>query len=145
MFVFNQMWVMEAAVACGTGVLDSTRLVIVLDVFEGPQTSWCTTTLTDSTQQQRMTQNGHNHFCNKSENFWMARQQRERGRGALFVGQCCPALLEQCQSTGESNRGLISHRMHCQSCRGLCSKWELVHYGAAARYFTTDLDVGEDK
>lgn len=75
---------------------------------------------------------------------WQDSKEREGGGLCLWV-QCCPALLEQCQTTGESNRGLISHRMHCQSCRGLCSKWELVHYGAAARYFTTDLDVGEDK
>lgn len=74
---------------------------------------------------------------------WQDSKEREGGGLCLWV-QCCPALLEQCQTTGESNRGLISHRMHCQSCRGLCSKWELVHYGAAARYFTTDLDVGED-
>lgn len=136
--------VMWAAVAWGWASLDSTWLVIVLDVFEGPHTPCCTTTtttLTDSTQQQRMTQNGHNHFCNKSENFWMTRKQREGG-GALFMGHTVAGLC--CWSkSDQSNCDLISHRMRRQSSAGQRSKWELVHYGSASRYFTNDSDIGE--
>lgn len=129
------------------GLLGSTWLVIVLDVFESPQTSCCTTTtLTDSTQQQqqRMTRNSHNHFCNKSENFWMARKQRERGgwRGGIVCGSELPCVAGAGQTNGESNWGLISRRMHRQSSAGLRSKWELVHYGSAARYFTAELEIG---
>lgn len=35
--------------------------------------------------------------------------------------------------------------MHRQSSAGHRSKWELVHYGPAARYFTTHLEIGEDE
>lgn len=35
--------------------------------------------------------------------------------------------------------------MHRQSSAGLTSKWELVHYGSAARYFTSDLEIGKDE
>lgn len=33
--------------------------------------------------------------------------------------------------------------MHRQSSAGLTSKWELVHYGSAARYFTTDFEIDD--
>lgn len=144
-FTLSLIGVMWAAVAVGSSLLDSTWLVIVLDVFEGPQTSRCTTTTqTDSTQQQRMTRNGHNHFCNKSENFWMARKQRER-EGGIVYGPELPCVAGADQTNAESSWGLISLRMNCQFCPGLSSKWELVHYGSAARYFTTYLEIGPDE
>lgn len=103
-----------------------------------------TTTLTDNTQQQRMTRNGHNHFCNKSENFWMARKQRER-EGGIVCGPELPCVAGADQTNAESNWHLILLRMNCQSYPGLSSKWELVHYGSAARYFTIYLPIGWDE
>lgn len=90
---------LSAVSSCGCGLwLDSTWLVIVLDVFEGPQTSCHITTLTLSTQQQRMTRNGHNHFATSQKiSEW---QESKKGReGALFVGKSCPVLLEQIRTT----------------------------------------------
>lgn len=55
------------------------------------------------------------------------------------AGLCCWSRSD------ESNRSLISHRMHRQSSAGHRSKWELVHYGSASRYFTDDSDTGEDE
>jgi len=65
----------------------------------------------------------------------MARKQRER-EGGIVSGPELLCAAGADQTNAESKWDLISHRMYCQSCPGLGSKWELVHYGSAARYFT---------
>lgn len=95
---------------------------------------------TTRVQQQRMTQNGHNQFCNKSENFWMTRKQR--GRGGIVCGPELSCVAEADRTNAESDWGFISHTMYRRSCPGLNSKWELVHYGSAARYLTRHQDGG---
>lgn len=70
----------------------------------------------------------------------MARKQREKfgGEGGIVSGPELSCVAGAGQTNRESNRGSISRRMHRQSSAGLRSKWELVHYGSAARYFTSD-------
>lgn len=72
-----------------------------------------------------------------------AKRERE-GEGIVCDGTELPRVAGAGQTSGESNWGLIWRRMHCQSCPGLSSKWELVHYGSAARYFTAVYEIGQD-
>lgn len=126
------------------GYLDSTWLVIILDVFEGPQTPRCTTTTlahsnTTTENDAEYTQS----FLQQVRKF-LNDKKAERGReGVLFVGHTVAGLC--CWSrSDQSNCGLISHRMHRRSSAGYRSKWELVHYGSAARYFTNGSEFVED-
>lgn len=75
---------------------------------------------------------------------WQESKEREGG-GTLFPGPELSCVAGAGQTNGESKSGLISHRMHRQWSAGLRSKWELVHYGSAARYFTSDLENGKDE
>ncbi len=68
-----------------------------------------------------------------------AKREREwerEARGGIVCGPQLPCIAAGAgQTIEESNWGLIPHRMHRQSSAGPRSKWELVHYGSAARYF----------
>lgn len=124
------------------GLLDSTWLVIVLDVFEGPQTSggngnnnpaWQHTTAENDAEKPQSFLQQVRKCLNGKKAEW-EKERRGVGGHCLWPGA---AVFHWSRSNGMSDSGWILPRMHHHTPAGIRSKWELVHYGSAARYKTS--------